>query len=179
MREQKIEIFLRKNTWLLYLVTLCFASTLYYGIYMCHLAFLDDHYWVIFPAGLLVHSFFVITMHDGAHKSITRTKFDYFIMNFCSGLIVLPLYTELFKKYHLLHHAHTNTENDPLWSPFKRKFFTENKALYAFLQCLPFAMNLVSILMYQPKKRNIKAPKVNIYYVLLYISYNIHNIIHL
>lgn len=157
-REKNIESFLRKNTWLLYLTTLIVAGSLYYAIYFCMLLFHDGHYWSLLLSGLLAHSFFVIMMHDGAHKAITRTKFDYTLMNISSGLIVLPLYTELFKKYHLLHHAHTNTENDPLWAPSKEKMFKENRLLYAFLQCLPFVFNLY-VLLNSNKDKNQPKPK--------------------
>lgn len=145
-KEPAIEHFLRKHPVLLYGITFLVAAALYLGIYWAMLLFHEGHYWSLLISGLFAHSFFVITMHDGAHKSITRTKFDYVIMNFCAGLIVLPLYTELFKKYHLLHHAHTNTDNDPLWTPQKEKLFANNRLLYAFLQSLPFAFNLYVVL---------------------------------
>lgn len=168
-KEKNIEKFLRKHSWVLYSLTFLFAAALYAGIYGCMLLFHQGYYWALVPSGLLAHSFFVITMHDGAHKSITRTKLDYWIMNICSGLIVLPLYTELFKKYHLLHHAHTNTENDPLWTPQKERLFSENRLLYAFLQCLPFAFNFY-IIFYsfnQKKKGSVKAVKPDIFQILL------------
>ena len=168
-RETRIENFLRRNTWLLYTVTLLTSVVLYYGIYRCLLLFHQGQFWSIVPAGLLAHSFFVITMHDGAHKGITRTNFDYVIMNFCSGLIILPLYTELFKKYHLLHHDHTNTAFDPLWSPEKNELFEKKRKTYAFLQCLPFAFNLAIILKSQKEKHldGIEKPKVNLWGVAL------------
>ncbi|MDI1353276.1 MAG: fatty acid desaturase [bacterium] len=159
---------MRSHKTLLYFSTFSMAAILYFGIALAMQSFRLGHYWVIFPAGLLAHSFFVITMHDGAHKSITKTKFDYFIMNFCAGLIILPLYTELFKKYHLLHHANTNTEDDPLWSDLKNKLFEEKRLLYAILQCLPFAFNLALILGYKEKKSDkSKKVKVSIPYVIL------------
>ena len=145
-KEKSIEGYLRSHNWLLYATTIVVASALYLGIYWAMLLFKEGHYWSIAISGLLAHSFFVITMHDGAHRSITQTKFDYYIMNFCAGLIVLPLYTELFKKYHLLHHAYTNTDNDPLWSAQKEKLFENKRWLYAFLQCLPFVFNLYVIM---------------------------------
>lgn len=167
--EKRIEGFLRKHNWFLLLVTFVTSAVLYFGIYLCYVGFDNDLYWTVFPAGLLMHSFFVITMHDGAHKAITRSKFDYIIMNFCSGLIILPLYTELFKKYHLLHHANTNTEYDPLWSPWKIKMFNRNKQLYAILQCIPFALNFASIANYKKRgeQKKLNAPKVNWLHVLL------------
>ncbi|MBI3134048.1 MAG: fatty acid desaturase [Bacteroidetes bacterium] len=165
--EQKIETFLRKYTWLLYLVTILTAALLYVGIYFSMLLFKEGYYWSLVLSGLLAHSFFVITMHDGAHRSITGTAFDYTIMNFCAGLIVLPLYTELFKKYHLLHHAHTNTENDPLWNGMKEKLFNEKRGLYAVLQCLPFVFNLYVIINGKREKKAGQKGGVNYFQVLL------------
>jgi len=169
-KEERLERYLRKRSWLLYLITFAVAGTLYFGIYLAMLLFHEGHYWSLLISGLLAHSFFVITMHDGAHKSITKTNFDYTIMNFCAGLIVLPLYTELFKKYHLLHHANTNTDNDPLWNRFKEKMFAKNRILYAILQCLPFVFNLYVILKRSPNhsdKSKEKAIKINLWQVVL------------
>src|SRR5436190_11376729 len=167
-REKTIERYLRRHPWLLYFATICMSGLLYYGIYICLLAYRGGAYSAILPGGLLAHSFFVITMHDGAHRSITKTLFDYFIMNFCSGLIILPLYTELFKKYHLLRHAHTNTGHDPLWSEMKNTMFKKRRVLYAILQCLPFAFNLAVILGYKEEKTaDAKRVKISIPYVVL------------
>ena len=99
-------------------------------------------------------------MHDGAHKSITQTKLDEIIMTVCSGLIILPFYTELFKKYHLLHHAYTNSEKDPLWTKRKENIFLHNRKLYAFLQCLPFAFNIYILL---GSEKEIKKSNTNAY----------------
>lgn len=149
-KERKIEHYLRKHPILLYSVTFITAGALYLGIYYSMLLFKEGHYWALILSGLFAHSFFVITMHDGAHQAITGKKIDFFIMNVCAGLIVLPLYTELFKKYHLLHHANTNTEDDPLWNEQKKRIFNKNKVVYGFLQCLPFVFNLY--LLIQPNK---------------------------
>lgn len=167
--ERKIEDYLRKQPFVLYSVTIITAGALYVGIYYSMLLFKEGYYWALFFSGLFAHSFFVITMHDGAHQAITRNKFDYLIMNFSAGLIVLPLYTELFKKYHLLHHAHTNTEDDPLWSQSKKEIFHKNRALYAFLQCLPFVFNLY-VLIYPNKERKEKKKtriKLNVFQIIL------------
>ncbi len=168
-REKKIERYLRNRPWLLYLSTFLMASLFYFGIYVCLIYFNEGYYIALIPSGLFAHSFFVITMHDGVHKAITKTKFDHFIMNFCSGLIILPFYTELFKRYHLIHHAHTNEDVDPLWSDNKKRLFEERRLLYAFLQCLPFAFNLAILFGYKKRlqKKPVNAPKVNPYYMLL------------
>lgn len=168
-REKNIERYLRNHRGLLYLITFLVAGLLYAGIAFCLIAYTNGYYWIVIPAGLLAHSFFVITMHDGAHKSITQTKWDYFIMNCCSGLILIPIYTELFKKFHLLHHANTNTAYDPLWSEQKQRIFNEKRVLYTFLQCIPFAFNLAIVLGYKKSKKNYKGkiPNVNMAYIFL------------
>jgi fatty acid desaturase len=168
-REQILEQFFRRNSWLLLLVTLSVSGLLYLGIYYAMLLFDQGHYWAIALSGLLGHSFFVILMHDGAHKSLTRTKWDHVIMNISAGLIILPIYTELFKKYHLMHHAHTNKDKDPLWNGFKEKLFNEKRWLYAVLQCIPFAFNFYVVLQSKDKdaKLKSKATKPNIYLILL------------
>ncbi len=174
-REKLIERFLRKHSWFLYIITAITAGLLYTGIALALSAYQRGQYWTILPAGLLAHSFFVITMHDGAHRSITKTKFDYFIMNFCSGLIILPIYTELFKKYHLLHHANTNTDDDPLWSEQKNRIFNERRVLYTILQAFPFIFNLAILLGYKKTKKLYvgKVHQINIWYIILSLSVSI------
>ena len=166
-KEKKIEHYLRKHPFLLYSVTFITAALLYLGIYYSMLLFKEGHYWALILSGLFAHSFFVITMHDGAHQAITGKKIDFYIMNICAGLIVLPLYTELFKKYHLLHHANTNTEDDPLWNEQKKRIFNKNKVLYGVLQCLPFVFNLYILI--QPNKTKKDKKKVSIQPALLQI----------
>lgn len=132
-RELEIEDFLRRNLLLLGCLSILTATSLYIGIFACMNYYKARHYWISGVSGLLAHAFFVITMHDGAHQSLTQSKYDRWIMNTCSGLIILPIYTELFRKFHLLHHAHTNTELDPLWASNKRNLFEKHRYLYAFL----------------------------------------------
>jgi fatty acid desaturase len=126
------------------------------------------YYWSLIFSGLFAHAFFVITMHDGAHQSLSATKWDRFIMNTAAGLIILPLYTELFRKYHLLHHAHTNTELDPLWASNKKKLFEEHRLVYAFLQSLPFVLNLFMLLTRTKKEKQAYSfqPKVSLLFIL-------------
>jgi len=154
-KEARIESFLRNHKWILFSVTFIVSSLLYLGIYYSMTLYNDGKYWSLLLSGLFAHSFFVITMHDGAHQSITETKLDALFMTLCSGLIILPGYTELFKKYHLTHHAETNTSLDPLWSPAKEKLFNEYRKTYAFLQCLPFVFNIY--VLFQKKTDKVEA----------------------
>lgn len=167
-RELKIDAFLRKYPLVLAIVTLIVAGGLYLGIYWSMGLFDKGHYWSIVLSGLFAHAFFVITMHDGAHQSLSTKPLDRFIMNTCSGLIILPLYTEMFRKYHLLHHAHTNTPLDPLWASNKKKLFDEHRLLYAFLQSLPFVLNFYMLATRTEKEKQAHPhqPTVNWYYVL-------------
>lgn len=43
--------------------------------------FQQGHYWAFIPAGFCAHSFLIITVHDGSHKAITKTKYDRLIVN--------------------------------------------------------------------------------------------------
>ena len=167
-RELKMDAFLRRNPWILASATLLTAGSLYFGIYWAMTLFDAGHYWSIVLSGLFAHAFFVITMHDGAHESLSRTRFDRLIMNTAAGLIILPLYTELFRKYHLLHHAHTNTELDPLWASNKKKLFEKHRLLYAVLQALPFVLNLYMLATRTKKEKQAHPfqPEIGIGYIL-------------
>src|SRR6185295_14504714 len=117
--ELNLEDSLRKLPWLIPFISLGTGALLFTGIIICLNYFNKGIYWTIIPAGLLAHAFFIVIVHDGAHKSITRTKADRLIMNLGSAMMLLPFYGEPFRKFHLIHHGNTNTEVDPLWPPSK------------------------------------------------------------
>lgn len=166
--ELKLDCFLRNNPWILATVTVLISGLLYWGIYWTLCLFQDGKYWSIILSGLFAHAFFVITMHDGAHQSLSTTKFDRFIMNTAAGLIILPLYTEMFRKYHLLHHAHTNTALDPLWASNKKRLFEKHRLVYAILQALPFVLNLYMLVTRSEKEKRAYThqPKISWLYIL-------------
>ncbi len=144
-REIRIEKYLRRYKWIIPTLTFLTAAMLYAGIYWCMTGFHAHHYWTIVPAGILAHAFLIITVHEGAHKAITRSRFDYFIMNAGAALILIPFYGEPFRKYHLTHHANTNTEVDPLWPSFKRRMYEEQRWLYILCECIPILFTLVLV----------------------------------
>jgi fatty acid desaturase len=169
--EKNIEQKLRTYKWFIPFMTVLVAALLYWAICLCEIAFEKGYYWVVIPAGIFVHSFFIVVVHDGGHKAITRTKFDRFIMNLGSGVMLLPFYGELFRKYHLIHHANTNSEVDPLWPDFKKGMYSKARWFYILCELVPLAFTLVLIVSGKKKQsaKALKQPSVSIPYILLSI----------
>lgn len=169
--EERAEKFLRAHNWLVGLITLITVGLLVTGIYFCMQGFKNGHYWTIVPSAILAHAYFVIVIHDGAHKAITRTAADHVFSNLFSGFLLLPFYPEPFRKYHLLHHGHTNKETDPLWAPVKANLYKKNRYLYIICQMLPLAFTVVVLINSEKyRKKNkivLKGPGIRWYYVLL------------
>jgi fatty acid desaturase len=79
-------------------------------------------YWAI-PLYLLVitviatrqHSLLAL-MHDATHYRLSKNRLwnDFASDMFCS--FPMGVSTDLYRRGHLQHHAHTNTENDPYWT---------------------------------------------------------------
>lgn len=175
-REAKIEIRLRKLKGLIPLASVCTGAALFFCILQCMNAFSRGHYWTIIPAAFLAHAFFIVIVHDGAHKSITRTKADRLLMNLGASLMLLPFYAEPFRKYHLVHHVTANTEHDPLWSDVKKDMYENRRPLYLLCQLIPILFTAY-VLMHpnknakQEKKKN--QPSVNTFYLVLSILISI------
>ncbi len=171
--ERTLEKKLRANKWLIPLAGFLMAGILFTGICLCMAAFKHQYYWVVIPAGFLVHAFFIVLVHDGAHKAITRTKADYFIMNAAAGLMLLPFYGELFRKYHLTHHAHTNALTDPLWPEYKKMLYQQKRWLYILCELVPLAFTLLLLWHNRAAKTKkwtnqpAKSPPVRIPYIIL------------
>ena len=113
----------RKTTWLIPTISLVTASGLIFLIGCCLYWFEQGHWWTVILAGLLAHSFFIVGVHDAAHKAITRTKLDRWILNISAGLLLLPFFGEAFRNSHLIHHGNSNSEHDPLWHDDKKYLF--------------------------------------------------------
>ncbi len=150
--EIKTEKRLRKNKWTIPFCTLITATALYLLVICCAYFFITGFWWTVIPAGILVHSFFIVTVHDASHKAITGSKWDSLIMNFAAGMMLLPFYAEPFRKYHLVHHSNTNTEIDPLWPELQKKLFHRNRLLYVLCEIVPLAFTLVLILSGEKKR---------------------------
>src|SRR5262249_29484491 len=89
------------------------------------------------------HAWMILLVHDGAHRAITRTAADRWICSIGAGLLIMPLYGEAFRKYHLLHHKHTNERLDPLFSPAKRRLYERSRLLYMVLDVVPMLLTFV------------------------------------
>jgi len=146
--EIGIEKKLRKFKHIIPLVTLVTASLLLWGIYLLMNLFEQGFYWVCVPAGILAQSFLIICLHDGTHKSITRTWVDRVIANLSTALLFMP-FGELYRKYHLIHHRNTNLENDPISPPVLRKLYIQNRYYYILCECIPFLYTFYLVMNYQ------------------------------
>lgn len=167
--ELDLEKKLRKTKWLLPLITLVTASILYLLAVVCLHFFNQNQYWTIIPAAFLAHGFFIIIMHDGSHKSITRTKADRYIMNLGASMMLLPFYGELFRKYHLIHHGNTNSMVDPLWPAMKKDLYTNKRWFYVLCESVPILFSLYSIFISKKEntnKKKVKGPKVELKYII-------------
>jgi len=172
-RELNLEKSFRKISWLIPTITIGVGLILYWAIAVCLQKFRAHQYWTIVPAAFLAHAFFIVIIHDGAHKAITKTKIDRVIMNLGSALMLLPFYGEYFRKYHLIHHANTNSEHDPLWQSNKKNLFENKRWFYILCECIPLLFTFYLVLRFNTKKRDantiqpIKSPTVKIAYILL------------
>jgi len=117
--EERAEALLRLSPLAAPAITLLVAGTLYAGIGVCLRLFQSGYQSVAILSGLLLHAYVIVVVHDGAHRAITRTRADSLLMNVGAGLVLLPFYAEPFRRYHLIHHGHTNEPVDPLWPPLK------------------------------------------------------------
>lgn len=172
-REIRLEQKFRSYPFLIPLITLLTALLLLSGIYGCLILFQQAYYWSVVPAAFLIHSFFVVVVHDAAHNSITRTPFDRVILNAGAALMLLPFYGEAFRKFHLIHHAHTNKENDPLWSPLKQQLFEKNRFVYLLFEIIPLFSTIYSVFRFnktqqkRSKEQVMKSVQINYGYMFL------------
>jgi fatty acid desaturase len=173
--ELELEKRLRKKKWLIPTFGILMSIVLITLVWMSLFLFNKGYWWVIFPAGLLAHSFFVIALHDAAHKAITRTKADRWILNSASGLLILPFFGEVFRNSHLIHHAHSNSENDPLWHENKEFLFKKNRLFYVLCELVPLLFHGFLFLRSRKlqKQRKIKGPGINLWFVLFATSISV------
>lgn len=176
IKEISIEKKLRKKPFLIPLITILCASVLLVGIGFCMYLFQQGYYWSCIPASFFAHSFLIITVHDGSHKAITKSKYDRFIVNVSAALIFIPFYGEHYRKYHLIHHGYTNTELDPLASAPLKKIYHKNRYLYILLETIPVLYTSYLILDFNKNKNAQKITnslKINKTYFILSICLSI------
>ena len=165
--ELSLEKRFRKIKYVIPLVTLFTAGLLMWAIYLLMTMFVQGHYWACIPAGLLAHSYLIICLHDGIHKSITRTSFDRIFGNISAALLFVP-YGELYRKYHLIHHRNTNLENDPISPPVLRKLYLKNRVFYMLCEAIPLLYTFYLVMTYQiSENKRAPAKEISISYVYL------------
>lgn len=173
--ELKLEKVFRKLPWFIPIISIVTGILLLVAIVLCMHYFRKNYYWTIVPTGFLAHAFFIVIIHDGAHKSITKTKFDRLLMNLGAALMLIPFYGEYFRKYHLIHHANTNSDMDPLWPSSKKYLFENKRWLYILCECIPLLFTFYLIFKFNRKQgeasyiKRVKSPNINFSYLLLSI----------
>jgi fatty acid desaturase len=167
--EQRAEALLRRIPVVVPALTLVAVAGLYAGIGACQRLFEGGAGAIVVLSGLLVHAFVIVLVHDGSHRAITRTRADCVAMNLGSGLVLLPFYAELFRRYHLIHHAHTNEAVDPLWPPFKKRLYAEHRRLYMLAELLPFLFTILLLVLGARREtaRRAQGPPVRAGYLAL------------
>lgn len=146
--EIKLEKRLRKYKYLIPSVTFITAAILLWWIYLLMNLFEAGYYWAFIPAGFLAQSVLIICLHDGIHKSITRTWFDRFLANISAAILFVP-YAEIYRKYHLIHHKNTNLKNDPISPPILRELYLKNRYFYMLCECIPLLYTFYLVMNYQ------------------------------
>ncbi|HRI66722.1 MAG TPA: fatty acid desaturase [Polyangium sp.] len=141
--EPPIERALRRFVWVIPLLTVGTSALLLGLIWLAERYFAAGHSWIVIVSGLLTHAVMVVGVHDGAHRAITKTSFDRWFCSLIAGLLLLPLYGEAFRRYHLLHHAQVNGPHDPLYLPSKAKLFEKNRIVYMVLDVIPLLLAFV------------------------------------
>lgn len=168
--EISIEKKLRKRKYVIPATTLITASVLLWIVYLMMQLYIQGFYWTCLPAAVLTHSILIICLHDGTHKSITRTWIDRLIANLSAALLFMP-FGELYRKYHLIHHRNTNLENDPISPPVLRKLFIKNRYYYILCECIPLLYTFYLVMNYQKaENRNTRSHEITISFMYLICS---------
>jgi len=163
--EPPIERALRRFVWLVPVITIGTTALLLALIFACERYFAAGHSWILVVSGLLTHAVMVVGVHDGAHRAMTKTSFDRFFCSVVAGLLILPLYGEAFRRYHLLHHAQVNGPHDPLYLPSKAKLFEKNRVVYMILDVVPLLLAFVC--KQTQTAPDIKAPPIGLRYLVV------------
>lgn len=154
-KEIKIENNLRRWSLLIPLITISFAVLLLSILVLFMGEFDKGAHWLIIPSGFVLHAFMIVIVHEGAHKAITGNLYaDSLIINIASGLVMIPVYAEFFRRYHLIHHAHTNEEIDPLWPPQKKWLFENHKRIFVVVELIPLLTTIVLLILGEKNNKN-------------------------
>lgn len=174
-KEIKVEKNLRSVKILIPIITLITGSLLILALYLLMIAFDKGNYWLLLPSGIVLHAVMIVVVHEGAHNAITRnTNMDSVIINILSGIVMIPVYAEFFRKYHLIHHAHTNAPVDPLWPDEKRWLFENHKRIFVIVELIPVLTTIVLLFLGEKKrKKTIRGPKVRWYFMALSVMVSV------
>jgi fatty acid desaturase len=171
--EPQIELWLRRQRGLVPAINLLVLALLFAGLGACLRGFeivgAQLGFVAVVVAGLLAHAILIIVVHDGAHRALTRSAADGYLMNIGAGLLLVPFFAEPFRRYHLIHHAHTNQPGDPLWPPFKRHLFDRHRRLYLIAELVPLLFSILALVFPAPQTaaRPLPGPPVRWRFVAL------------
>ena len=126
-KEQRHEISLerkmRRLPFLIPTITLLTGLALFTGILFCGYYFEQGYFWTFIPAGLMGHAFFIVIVHDGAHKSITRSKIDRYYVG-VSGELEIRL------ERHNKGTSRSTSRGTPVWKlEYEEKYPSRSEAM--------------------------------------------------
>jgi len=164
MSPHEIERWVRKHRSFVPVVTLLLAWIHCLLLYGCLLAFERGHPWLVVISGLLLHSFMIVTVHESSHEAVFQNTFlDGVFLNLCAGIVLLPVYGEGVRKYHLMHHAYTNhLEKDPIFTPLKKELLERSRLLFIAAEFVPLGTTLASIVTGGQRRRQLGAKSTKI-----------------
>lgn len=174
-KEVNLERKLRRWSWFIPVITLLTGAVLLFLLLLFMREFEKGHYWLIIPSGLVLHAFMIVIVHEGAHKSITGyTLVDSLIINVASGIVLIPIYAEFFRRYHLIHHAHTNKALDPLWPQEKKWLFENYRRIFIIVELIPVLTTIVLLILGE-KNRSVenKGPKIRWQFVFISLAISV------
>lgn len=166
-KEIRVEKKLRTFKGFIPFMTLAAGAVFLTANYFLMLEFEKGLYWLIIPSGLILHAFMITLVHEASHKAITGNLIaDSIIANIAAGFVFIPVYAEFFRRYHLLHHAHTNESIDPLWPDEKRWLFENHKRVFVIIELIPVLTTIILIILGEKKRKKVaKGPKVRWGYI--------------
>lgn len=168
-KEIIVENKLRSWSWIVPVLTITTGGFLLFVLFLFMEGFDKNHFWLIIPSGFVLHAYIIVLVHEGVHRAISGNMLiDSIIINAAVGFVMIPIYAEFFRRYHLIHHAHTNETIDPLWPKEKKWLFENYKRIFVIVELIPILTTIVLLILGE-KNRNkeIKGPKIRWHFVLL------------